>query len=95
MKVLIDVNIQDIDRIILCDNKVLQQQHFFIFQKRQFERRIISKREHIHCSEKSPCPNTRPKHAGFFGYLDEKVLEHIKTKFRTYENMIVWNVVSD
>ena len=69
MKVLIDVNIQGIDRLVLCGSKVLQQltqATFLCSPERQFERRIISKHEDIHWSRGSPYQTTRPNHAGFF-----------------------------
>ena len=71
---------QGIDRLVLRDNKVLQElTHFLMLQKGRFERRIIGKHENIHCSQRSPCRTTGPNHAGFFGYLDAKGLEHTKT----------------
>ena len=79
---------QRIDRLVLCDNKVLQQltqalkQYFFMLQKRHLERRIISKHEDIHCSQRSPCRPTEPTHAGFFRLPRrqglEQGLEHVK-----------------
>ena len=70
MKVVIDVNIRGIDRLVLCDNKVLQQptQAAFLYapEKTLRGRRIISKHEDIHCSQRSPCRTTGPNQAGFF-----------------------------
>ena len=81
MKVLIHVvivNMQGIDRLVLCDNKVLQQltkATFLYAPERHFETRIISKHEDIHGSQISPCQTTGPDHTGFFpfSYFDDKV----------------------
>ena len=53
----------------------IRKQHFFMLQKRHFERRIISKHEDIHWSRGSLFRTTGPNHAGFFpfSYLDDKV----------------------
>ena len=66
-----------------------------MLQKRHFERRIISKHEGIRCSQRSPCQTIGPNDAGFFRLPRCKGLEHIKTRFGTYENMTVLYVVSD
>ena len=73
----------------------LYKQYFFMLQKRHFERRIISKHKDIQCSQRSPCRTTGPNHAGFSQLPRWQSLEHIKTRFGTYENMIVCYVVSD
>ena len=64
-----------------CCNS-LRKQHFFVLQKRHFERRIISKHEDIHWSQRSPCQTTGPNHAGFlpFSYLDDKVWKYFEEK---------------
>ena len=77
IKVLIDVHIQGIDRLVLCGNKVLQQltqATSFLCSRKDTSREESSVKD-IHWFQRSPYRTSGPNHAGFFpfGYLDDKV----------------------